>query len=319
MITVLLATYNGERTIARTLDAFCAITPPHRGWECVIVDNASCDNTFSIIESFRDRLPLRCLRYEPRGKNGALNFGLMYATGSSIVFTDDDVLPDADWLCVYERAESELAEFDVFGGSIRPDWEEAPADWLLECLRENKLLGIVFAINDNNRLAGPVDSHLIWGPNMMIRRRVFDFGLRFDETIGPSAGQYIMGGETDFSWRAAKSGFQCGFVPGARVKHIVRAYQLEPHWILRRAFRFGKSVGLRKPATEHESPVPKIFGFPRWVLRQIVTHKTMAYCGQIVFNRKQWLVHSWWANYYLGQISNLNVPTDKKRAGSSST
>ena len=45
MLTVLIATYNGGRTLPSVLNAYCKLAPPDEEWKLVIVDNGSTDNT----------------------------------------------------------------------------------------------------------------------------------------------------------------------------------------------------------------------------------------------------------------------------------
>ena len=96
--TVLLATHNGGGTLPRTLAAFTALRPPRGGWRLVVVDNASDDDTKSIIGSFTGSLPITYLHEARPGKNAALNTGLAHVSGDLVVFTDDDVVPRKDWL-----------------------------------------------------------------------------------------------------------------------------------------------------------------------------------------------------------------------------
>ena len=76
MLTILMATYNGSGTLPDVLCAYPALESPDGGWELVIVDNGSSDNTKDIIASFHQRLPLTYLFEPRRGKNVALNTGL---------------------------------------------------------------------------------------------------------------------------------------------------------------------------------------------------------------------------------------------------
>jgi glycosyltransferase involved in cell wall biosynthesis len=75
-MTVLLATRNGERVLARTLEGYCRASAPPVGWKLVIVDNGSTDATPDIIKSFKKRLPLDALVEPVPGKSRALNAGL---------------------------------------------------------------------------------------------------------------------------------------------------------------------------------------------------------------------------------------------------
>ena len=96
--TVLLATRNRASTLEAVLSTYCCLVSPPGGWDIVVVDNGSSDRTTEVVRSFRDRLPITYAFEGKPGKNAALNTGLAHVTGDVIVFTDDDIFPQADWL-----------------------------------------------------------------------------------------------------------------------------------------------------------------------------------------------------------------------------
>src|SRR2546429_408124 len=98
MLTVLIATRNGTKTLPALLKAYCAIVRPAGGWKLVIVDNSSTDGTQAIIASFKSRLPITSVLEQAPGKNAALNAGLPFVEGDLVVFSDDDAFPRPDWL-----------------------------------------------------------------------------------------------------------------------------------------------------------------------------------------------------------------------------
>src|SRR5689334_11745006 len=98
MLTVLIASRNGEDTLGQVLDAYCRLDSPGGGWKLVVIDNASTDGTKSLVKSFETRLPLTYLFESAPGKNAALNQGLRVAEGDLVVFSDDDTVPRKDWL-----------------------------------------------------------------------------------------------------------------------------------------------------------------------------------------------------------------------------
>ena len=126
MMTVILPSHNGGDTIGRTLDAFCRLEQPEGGWRLVVVNNASTDNTSGIVNRYASRLPLLHIQETRLGKSNALNAGIEHVRGDFVVFTDDDVLPDANWLSEWRRVAHRYPEFGIFGGAIEPEFEVPP-------------------------------------------------------------------------------------------------------------------------------------------------------------------------------------------------
>lgn len=264
MLTVLMATYNGAPTLPKVLEAYTHLQAPAQGWRLVVVDNGSTDNTRAVLDSYAGRLPLTCLFEARRGKNVALNCALglaLESPGGLLVFTDDDASPAPDWLC--QLADAALAQpgHDIFGGAITADWAEPPPPWLLALVP----LGLTYGITEAARSEGPVFAGLVWGANMAIRGAVFEQGVRFDESVGPAAGSYAMGGETELTRRLAAQGHQCWFCPQARVAHHIRARQMTLDWTLQRAWRFGRSRFWQDPP----GAFPELFGVPRWMFKSL--------------------------------------------------
>jgi glycosyltransferase involved in cell wall biosynthesis len=309
MLSVVLATHNGARTLPRTLNAMISVKAPISGWNLIVVDNASEDDTASISRAFMSRLPLQVLHHPVRGKNSALNFALEHAVGDFIVFTDDDVVPDEDWLVALEAAANACADYDIFGGHILPCWDRNPPPWILDAVP----LGVTYGLTDPALPSGEIYPGLVWGANMMVRRKLFDEGLRFDATIGPTKGQYVMGSETDFNLRAGARGHKCWFCPTAKVRHIIRPYQLERRWIMRRAFRFGRSQ-YHQHRTKVAQQKPLVLGVPRWEFRRLVQAAVSATVWRLCFATRKFVAAWWDVNMILGKIYQARlerrVPVD---------
>ncbi len=239
-ITVLFATRNRGTALPPVLDCLTRLTPPEGGWKLLIVDNGSTDGTPALLDAYLDRLPLTVL-HEPRaGKNRALNAALPHLEGTLIVLTDDDVLPQADWLARLRDAAREHPHASLFGGTVLPHWSRPPPAWLTE---DAVPFSVLFA--QQKRAAGACSCAAIFGPNMAVRRGVFEAGHRFSETVGPDESRrlYAMGGETEFLRRVEAAGYSGWFVPESVVGHIIRPEQLGEDWILQRAYRYGIGEG----------------------------------------------------------------------------
>jgi glycosyltransferase involved in cell wall biosynthesis len=289
MMTVMLATFNGERTLPEVLEAYLDLIAPDGGWQFVVIDNGSNDSTASILDRFEPLLPMKRLFVPVAGKNRALNDGLSMREGDLIVFTDDDAVPARDWLCEYRIAADKNPRFDIFGGAIRPRWEQRPEEWILDWVPQ----GITYTITDEALEDGPIKASSVWGPNMAVRCRLFDDGNSFEENIGPSqAISYPMGSETDFNCRMEKKGHRAWFVSTAVVGHIIRSYQLNQSWILARAARYGRGVFHRERLNKVTLP-KRIFGIPRYQIPRLSGGAARVVAARLMGDTKTAFEESW--------------------------
>ena len=92
-VTVLIAVYNAERTLRKTLDSLLAQSMGQ--WQAVCVDDASTDSSLSILQEYaaRDERFRISVLHENRGQSHARNQGLLMAEGIYTCFLDAD-----DWL-----------------------------------------------------------------------------------------------------------------------------------------------------------------------------------------------------------------------------
>jgi L-malate glycosyltransferase len=295
MLTVVMPTHNGAKTLPEVLTAFCQLDCPEGGWKLVVVDNRSTDRTREIVESFFTRLPLT-YAYEPiQGKSSALNTGLLSRTGDLCVFTDDDVLPRPDWLVQLRAAADSQPGFSLFGGAIVPRWEAPPEDWLL------KWEGSILAITDPSWEDGPIAATLLFGPNMAVRSDVLEAGYRFDASLGPVGRRYRMGEDTDFVQRLALAGYRAWHCKRAVVAHMIRKSQMNRQWILRRAYPLGRASYVRE---FRESPTypALLLGMPRYMFREILA-QTIGW-GRAMLRRESDAAfrERWQLQYLIGRL-----------------
>ena len=289
MLTVLMATLNGAPTLPQVLDAYCALTAPPGDWNLVVIDNGSTDDTYAVLQRYLDFLPLHYL-YEPRrGKNAALNTGLAFVlqnfSAELLVFSDDDAVPDTDWLIRLSECAAQQRDYAVFGGSILPDWAAAPPDWLLRLVP----LGLSFGLTASTLPDGPVHPGLVWGANMAIRRAVFENGHRFNDAVGPNGGDYAMGSEVELSRKLHALGHLSWFCSAARVRHHIRAHQLTEQFALQRAWRYGRG----KRRQEHPGIFPEWFGIPRWMLFRYLQELMRYALARLRNQADQRFLHRW--------------------------
>ena len=97
MISVIIIAYNEERSIGACLDAFLQ-KQTDESYELILVDNASTDRTSMIVETYKNRLPLRILREERKGRGAARAAGFKAAQGEIILSSDGDSIVPPRWI-----------------------------------------------------------------------------------------------------------------------------------------------------------------------------------------------------------------------------
>lgn len=263
MLTVLLATRNRASLLRQVLNRYCLLLQPHGGWELILVDNGSSDETKDVVSSFAQHLPAR-YTLEPReGKNIALRTGFEDSEGSLVLFTDDDILPCNDWLVQFQRTADERPEFTMFGGPITPRWPRPPSPLHIA---DDSVAEGCFGGRGTSFATGPIKKPLPGG-NFAVRRRALG-SEDFNPGIGPDGRcGYAMGSETDLQIRVEGRGGRSWWIASAVVEHMIRPEQMERDWMLQRAVNLGRGLS-RLINLRGASPV--CFGAPRWVVRRLL-------------------------------------------------
>jgi glycosyltransferase involved in cell wall biosynthesis len=130
-ITVAVCSWNRSKSLRNTLLSLQPLTiPPAINWEVRIVDNNWTDDTDDVFEQFANRLPIRLLHEKQQGLSNARNCAIAAANGDYILWTDDDVIVDPNWLIAYTNAALTWPKAALFGGPIKLRLEENPPAWL---------------------------------------------------------------------------------------------------------------------------------------------------------------------------------------------
>ncbi|ERJ18332.1 glycosyltransferase [Salinisphaera shabanensis T35B1] len=242
-VTVVVASHNRAQSLATTLECLCRQHVTGARWRVLAVDNASTDETPTVLERFAadTRFELKALS-EPRpGKPRALNRAVDQIEAGLVVFIDDDVNLGVHWLQSYIDAAARWPDHAIFGGPIIPVFPpDAPA-WVQDqrYVRQSPMFAYYEAREDEG-----LTTRVPLGPNMMIRRSAIG-AHRFDERLGPGGTHRLMGDETEFEYRLARLGYHpYVYVPAARAEHRVRPEQLTVKAVWARAYLWGRSMAL---------------------------------------------------------------------------
>lgn len=237
-------------------------------FEVIVADNGSQDETATVIAGLQDRLDLRSVFVSRPGKSVALNAALRLARGAIIVFTDDDVFPDANWLANMAAAIAERPDCNVFGGRIDVDLDSVP-DWVR---RSFNLMALLTGLHDRpNRELRYGRAEYPFGPNMAIRRSLIaGVAAPYPEHLGPGT-RFPVGDESAFLMAFSPPEARDRlFVPSARVVHQVEADSTDFLGALRRCCDAGIVSGrLGMPAEGPSSEGQKKVGTLGLILLRI--------------------------------------------------
>lgn len=241
--SIIVCTYNRADSLSETLEALRAqIVPPDIEWEVIVVDNNSSDHTAGTLKEMGLRWSR--LRYEfetQQGLSYARNHGIAVSSGEVVVFTDDDVLPETDWLVTVLDGLNKYRA-DACGGYIAPIWESEPPKWLTA--RFYGFLAVRTDREDDFQITQAADAP--YGANMAIRRSVLDKVGGFDTGRGRKGNVLASGEDGEMFERILSAGFKVFFLGQSRVHHKVEAFRLKKSYLRRWRFQTSKNLAISK-------------------------------------------------------------------------
>lgn len=286
-ITILFATHNGSYTLPLMMESLLQThLPPKSELEIIAVCNACTDDSEKILSSFSNLLNIKILVQKAPGKNKALNHGIKSATGDLIIVTDDDIIADPYWLINYKKMYIKYPESSIFGGKILPHWITLPPPELVKAIPCSMAYALTSDLDYKN---GVISHEKLYGPNMAVKKEVFESGHLFDESVGPNSSEsaYRMGSETEFLLRCKKHGYDAVYSSDCVVHHIIRPWQLKANWLYNRAFRGGLSTFAKAYEEDKEKlqKVATILGYPRWCIVKKIKICSLLLLNKVTFRK----------------------------------
>ena len=313
--TVLICTFNRAGYLDRTLASLARTSAPGLGWDVIVVDNNSSDDTRAVVQNWIPRFPV-ALRYlfEPRqGKSNALNSGMREARAAVIAFTDDDVLVEPGWLESAVRPLLDRADIDYTGGPVRPIWSAPRPQWL--DIKGN--LGGVIAVKDH----GPepfifeTAQKTPLGVNMAVRRTLVERVGGFRPDLGRN-GRSLLGQEqAEFFYRTRQAGARGLYVPEMVLDHVVADARLTRKYF--RRWWYWKGVSHARVHQLHGRTelgidldrVPTLLGVPRFIVagafRHLRSYLSAALTHDPESRTEHWLALAYCLGYARERVASI--------------
>jgi len=231
-VSVVIPTYNRQDLVVEAIESVLAQT--YTGFEVIVVDDGSTDETAARIEPYLDRVNYRT--QENRGVAAARNTGIRLAQGEFVCFLDSDDLWEPAKLETQLRFADAHPEYALISTEI----QGFDADH--KAMGKNK--AAMYDIRN-----GDVAERLLFGnwiqtSTVMLRRKCLDEVGWFDEDIGQFGEDWLL-------WMRVASRFPIYFLPQPLVSY---------------RFHHGR-LTLYQPEAQFESLmrcVEKISAFPQF-------------------------------------------------------
>lgn len=228
------------------MNSLVALTRPAKvSWELIVVDNNSTDETRPTVAGFQAVLPLRYV-FEPlQGLSAARNRAIREFTGDVLLFTDDDVVVDQNWLRAFESASSSFPLAGYFGGRVIPFYPSGKPGWLQdEGLALLSGLLVRYHLGESTRRLLPCEP-TPFGASFGIRRHVIHATGEFRCDLGVIGGVPGRGEESEYLHRVRAAGYDGVYVGDAIAHHSTDPRRLTLGYL----FRYGVQTGVAESRT----------------------------------------------------------------------
>jgi len=227
-IDIAICTWNRADQLLTTLESIGRANLPD-GVEAriIVVNNNSTDHTVACVQAFEKRLGddetvspnlSVALVDEPRqGHTHSRNRAISVAAGDLILWTDDDVQIDSNWLASYVNAALNSSEV-FWGGKIIPKFVDPKPQWIAE--NWDSLKGC-FAERDlgDKRIQLTTDK-LPYGANFAIRTEV-QKQFQFNVELGRYRDSALGEDEIEMFRRLLGAGYEGSWIPESSLFHII--------------------------------------------------------------------------------------------------
>lgn len=191
-VSVVIPTYNRPPQLQRTLEALAAQTLLATLFEVVVVDDGS-QASYAAVAAHAWPFQISFHRQANRGEVVARNAGVLRSRGKLLVFLDDDILPDPDYLLSL-ALEHEDHPGEIILGTLSPKVDENPTPFQRLMVQQ-----------DAYQAGGEVPYYECWSGVLAVERASF-------ETLGGmlplgDGGRNAWGG-MDFGYRASRAGIK---------------------------------------------------------------------------------------------------------------
>jgi len=234
--SIVIPTYNRAGLLDRTLFSVSRLrVPTGAEVELVVVNNNSTDTTSEVVGRHADDFPfpVREVIETKQGLNHARNRGIVEGRHEMLVFLDDDVKVNPEWLAgCREAAESNGADYVV--GPVFPDYVDGKPSHVTPRI-ERWVDSWYSRRGDVPFRFEAAGGAFLPGCNFAVRKSVAEEIGGFRPDLDRCGKEMLAGGDTEFGYRLVESGKQGWYEPRCSIRHAVTLDKLGKPALRRRA------------------------------------------------------------------------------------
>lgn len=183
-ISLVICTYNRCKYLPAAFESIVLQQVSKDNYELIVVDNASSDDTSTIVRNFIQSNPQITCRYvfeENKGLSFARNRGIKEAKTEIIAYVDDDVMLSPGYLKSIIDFFEKYPQAVGAGGRVIPKYEDAEPDWMSKYLK-----GFVGEVNYGDQIKRfdasmkyPAGANMIYIKSILGKAGGFNNELKF--------------------------------------------------------------------------------------------------------------------------------------------
>ncbi len=236
LISIVIPTYNRNKTILKTLQSFIDIDFDKHNFEIIVSDNNSTDNTAQLVKQFIEDNKNYNIHYHFEARQGvhyARNSAAKLTKGEFLYYTDDDMIADPQIFNALLKIFETEPKVGSATGVVYPMWEVEPPEWLVKMCSNGWL-----SLNYSNEEMLITDKDCgVYSCHQMMRREAFFNSGGFNPEN--TKGEWIGDGETGLNIKIEELGYKFGLTNKAVIYHIIPPARMTQEYLNKRLLNQG--------------------------------------------------------------------------------